>query len=107
MLLLKYGLMTGAVGLFLAAAAVLWTHVATAIRHSRPLTPRWRLAGRLAIFGVLALLPSRAIGVVPSGYAGVRISQLSGTLNGTAYPGTHLRSRSATCCRKPTRSGCA
>jgi regulator of protease activity HflC (stomatin/prohibitin superfamily) len=31
-----------------------------------------------------------AIVIVPSGSAGVRVSQLSGTLGGTLYPGTHF-----------------
>lgn len=90
MLLIKYALMTGAVGLFLAGAAVLILDIAGAIRNARPIAPRLRLAGRLALVGWLALLPALSIVVVPSGSGGVRVSQLSGTLSGTLYPGTHL-----------------
>lgn len=46
--------------------------------------------GRLAGAGLLALLAGMAIHVVPAGMAGVRVSQLSGTLAGTLYPGTHF-----------------
>jgi hypothetical protein len=40
--------------------------------------------------GSLVMLSALAIVVVPSGMGGVRVSQVSGTLNGTLYPGTHL-----------------
>jgi regulator of protease activity HflC (stomatin/prohibitin superfamily) len=90
MLLLKYGLMSAAVGLFLAAAAVLAADVVGVLRAPGPLTMRWRLATRLALLAWLPLLPALSIVVVPSGTAGVRVSQLSGTLAGTLYPGTHF-----------------
>jgi regulator of protease activity HflC (stomatin/prohibitin superfamily) len=90
MLLLKYALMTGAVGSFLAAAGVVVSDIVGAIRASRPVAPRLQLAGRLGLVGWLALVPALSIVVVPSGMAGVRVSQLSGTLPGTLYPGTHL-----------------
>jgi regulator of protease activity HflC (stomatin/prohibitin superfamily) len=38
----------------------------------------------------LPLLPALAIVVVPSGTGAVRVSQFSGTLGGTLYPGTHF-----------------
>jgi Membrane protease subunits, stomatin/prohibitin homologs len=44
----------------------------------------------LAIGGCLPLLLANGIVVVPAGMGGVRISQLSGTLPGTLYPGTHF-----------------
>ena len=44
----------------------------------------------VAAAGVLAFLAGLSIEVVPSGMAGVRVSQLSGTLPGTLYPGTHF-----------------
>lgn len=90
MLFVKYVLFTGAFTLFAGAAArlcrdayrILWLH--------HPETPRWRPAARLAGVGWLVLLPALAIVVVPAGKAGVRVSQVSGTLSGTLYPGTHL-----------------
>jgi hypothetical protein len=42
------------------------------------------------VIAVLLLLPGLSIVVVPSGTAGVRVSQVSGTLGGTIYPGTHF-----------------
>jgi regulator of protease activity HflC (stomatin/prohibitin superfamily) len=47
-------------------------------------------AGRLAILALISLLAGLAIQVVPAGMAGVRVSQISGTLPGTLYPGLHL-----------------
>jgi len=64
--------------------------VREAVRSSQPLAGRWRLAGRLALIGWIPLLLALSIVVVPSGSAGVRVSQLSGTLAGTLYPGTHV-----------------
>jgi regulator of protease activity HflC (stomatin/prohibitin superfamily) len=90
MLFFKYVLMTGSIGFFTAAVAVLAMDVRTAIRSAQPLSPRWPLAARLALAGWLPLLAALSIVVVPSGSAGVRVSQLSGTLGGTLYPGTHL-----------------
>jgi regulator of protease activity HflC (stomatin/prohibitin superfamily) len=90
MLLFKYLLMLGSAGLFLAAAGVLVADVVKAVRESQSLMLRWRLAMRLALLAWLPLLPALGIVVVPSGMAGVRISQLSGTLAGTLYPGTHF-----------------
>ena len=90
MLLFKYLLMLGSAGLFSAAAGVLVADVVKAARESQSLVLRWRLATRLALLAWLPLLPALSIVVVPSGMAGVRISQLSGTLAGTLYPGTHF-----------------
>jgi regulator of protease activity HflC (stomatin/prohibitin superfamily) len=50
----------------------------------------WRTAIALAVTGCLPALLAESIVVVPSGMGGVRISQLSGTLPGTLYPGVHL-----------------
>ena len=44
----------------------------------------------LAACGCLPLLIATGIVVVPAGMGGVRISQISGTLPGTLYPGTHF-----------------
>jgi regulator of protease activity HflC (stomatin/prohibitin superfamily) len=50
----------------------------------------WRLPGRLGLLGLIPLLAGLSIAVVPAGMAGVRVSQISGTLPETLYPGLHL-----------------
>jgi regulator of protease activity HflC (stomatin/prohibitin superfamily) len=52
--------------------------------------PRLRLPARLALAGVMLLLVHQAIAIVPSGFAGVRVSQFSGTRPGTLHPGVHF-----------------
>jgi regulator of protease activity HflC (stomatin/prohibitin superfamily) len=84
MLALKYLLEAIGVALLAAAAA---TVLYDLYRHNQP---RVRLAGRLAAFALLPLLAGIAIVVVPAGRAAVRVSQISGTLPGTLYPGLHL-----------------
>ena len=99
MLLLKYlflasgiGLLAGAIGL------VLWdVYRANALRiaegASGPLilaAVRWRMALRCALVACLPLLLSASIAIVPSGMAGVLVSQISGVAPGTLYPGVHL-----------------
>lgn len=90
MLFVKFALFTMSAGLFAGAAAVLLKEVYAAVSRSQPPVWRWRLASRLAFLAWLPLLPALGIVVVPSGMAGVRVSQLSGTLAGTLYPGTHV-----------------
>jgi regulator of protease activity HflC (stomatin/prohibitin superfamily) len=90
MVFLRYALLTGSIGFFLAAAGVLVNDVYAAIRSARAAVPRWALATRIMLLGWLPLLPALSLVVVPSGMAGVRVSQLSGTLTGTLYPGTHF-----------------
>jgi regulator of protease activity HflC (stomatin/prohibitin superfamily) len=90
MLFVKYALLTASIGFFAAAAAVLAIDARQAIRSSQPVDARWRVAGRLALVAWIPLLLALSIVVVPSGSAGVRVSQLSGTLGGTLYPGTHV-----------------
>lgn len=51
---------------------------------------RWNAAAKLAVIGVISGLLGLSILVIPDGYAGVRISQLSGVRPGTLYAGTHL-----------------
>jgi regulator of protease activity HflC (stomatin/prohibitin superfamily) len=51
--------------------------------------PRWSIAARVLAVGLIPLLMGLSIHVVPSGHAGIRISQLRGTLPGTLYPGVH------------------
>jgi regulator of protease activity HflC (stomatin/prohibitin superfamily) len=50
----------------------------------------WRAPLALAIVACLPLLVASSIVVVPSGMGGVRVSQISGTLPGTLYPGVHF-----------------
>ncbi len=90
MLVIKYALIAGAVGLLTSAAAILVLDAFTIARSLVPPPVRWRLAARLALLAWLPLLPALSIVVVPSGMAGVRVSQISGTLAGTLYPGTHF-----------------
>jgi regulator of protease activity HflC (stomatin/prohibitin superfamily) len=90
MLLLKYGLIAASTAGFVAAAAVLVADALRAGRGAQPLVLRWPLAARLALLACVPLIPALSLVVVPSGMAGVRISQLSGTLPGTLYPGTHV-----------------
>ena len=55
-----------------------------------PKRVRWRAAAKLAVLGCLPLLLALSIVVVPSGMAGVCVSQISGTRPGTLYPGAHF-----------------
>jgi len=80
MLTLKYLLEFVGFGLLAAAAALLFIHRAV----------EWRLPARLAALSVVPLLAGISIVVVPAGMAGIRVSQISGTLSGTLYPGLHL-----------------
>ena len=50
----------------------------------------WRGPLALALVACLPLLIAASIVVVPSGMGAVRISQVSGTLPGTLYPGMHF-----------------
>jgi regulator of protease activity HflC (stomatin/prohibitin superfamily) len=84
MLALKYLLIFAGVAMFGTAGALIGFDLYR--RHQ----PRLAAAARLAAVGLLPLLIGLSIQVVPSGAAGVRISQLSGTLPGTLYPGTHF-----------------
>ena len=119
MLVLKYLLMLAGAGLFTSAAAIVLydIYLASQLRRllggstpgaggpetsttpstagllltGRPSRPvRWGLAQRLAICGVVPLLLSLSIVVVPDGHAGVRISQIWGARPGTLYPGVHI-----------------
>jgi regulator of protease activity HflC (stomatin/prohibitin superfamily) len=80
MLAIKYLLILSAAGALGTAAFLFW--------RGTPLARRSTL--RICVFACLAVLLSLSIQVVPAGSAGVRVSQLSGTLPGTLYPGTHL-----------------
>ncbi|HUI55449.1 MAG TPA: SPFH domain-containing protein [Bryobacteraceae bacterium] len=91
MLTVKY--LFEAVGFALLAAAaamVLYDLYRMARAQSSPMTLRWQLPVRLAGVALVPLLIGISIAVVPAGSAGVRVSQISGTLPGTLYPGFHL-----------------
>ena len=101
MLALKYLLLTGAIGLFVAAIAVLAydlyaeykfrrDEASGATGLSEPDQVRWRTTIALLALAWAPMLIALSIIVVPSGMAGVRVSQLSGTKPGTLYPGVHL-----------------
>jgi regulator of protease activity HflC (stomatin/prohibitin superfamily) len=100
MLLLKFLLMFTGAGLLGGAFAIVIYDVyrtrqswrqdqADAMRPLPPGEIRWRLAGRLALVSMAPLLLGQSFAVVPSGRAGVLVSQISGTLPGTRFPGVH------------------
>lgn len=111
MLALKFLLTILGFGLFGSAAAIVAydVFVATRLRWllensaapsgegtaaipPRPFGPvRWSLAQKLAIVGILPILLALSITVVPDGYAGIRVSQISGVHPTTLYPGVHLQ----------------
>ena len=101
MLFVKYLLMTGGIGMILVAVGILTYDVYLEVHYRRalaaagpvPLPPtpmRWRTALALALLAWAPLLLAASIVVVPSGMAGVRVSQTKGTLAGTLYPGAHF-----------------
>ena len=90
MLAIKYVLLSGALSMFIAAAVVLASDARKVMLQPDTSSIRWRLFSRYVVIAVLLLLPGLSIVVVPSGMAGVRVSQLSGTVAGTIYPGTHF-----------------
>jgi regulator of protease activity HflC (stomatin/prohibitin superfamily) len=49
----------------------------------------WRNAAMLAFAGCVPMMLATGIVVVPAGMGAVRVSQISGTLPGTLYPGVH------------------
>jgi regulator of protease activity HflC (stomatin/prohibitin superfamily) len=102
MLFLKYLLMSAGIVMMLVAAAILSRDLYLELRYRQtmaapgggPLPPipriRWRSTLALALLAWGPLLLSLGIVVVPSGMAGVRVSQTRGTLPGTLYPGAHF-----------------
>src|SRR5229473_5482753 len=102
MLFVKYLLMTGGIVMMLIAVGILTYDVYLELRYRRalftagtgPLPPipqmRWRTSLALALLAWAPLLLALSIAVVPSGMAGVRVSQTKGTLAGTLYPGVHV-----------------
>ncbi len=102
MLFLKYFLLAAAGALFAGGAAIVLYDVIRLAQRLRgqtapppsgagaPLEIRWRTAAKLAGLAWLPLLASLSIVLVPSGQAGVRVSQFSGTRPGTLHPGVHF-----------------
>ncbi len=101
MLALKYLLMATAIGMFVAAAAILAYDWYAEVVYRRalargveglkePEAVRWRTTMALAMLAWAPLLIALSIVVVPSGMGGVRVSQIMGTQPGTLYPGVHL-----------------
>src|SRR5579863_3455233 len=102
MLALRYLLMCGGLGMILVAVGILGYDLYRELMYRRamatpgltpiPAEPEWRWRTTIAL-GFLAwgpILLAFSIVVVPSGMAGVRVSQTSGTLPGTLYPGVHF-----------------
>jgi regulator of protease activity HflC (stomatin/prohibitin superfamily) len=102
MLFLKYLLMTGGIVMMVVAAGILIYDLSKEVRYRRamaaegavalPVPPaiRWRTSVALAMVAWAPILIAFSIVVVPSGLAGVRVSQTQGTLAGTLYPGVHF-----------------
>lgn len=102
MLALRTLLLCGGFGMILVAIGILGYDlyrellyrraVATPGLNATPTAPQWRWRTSIALM-ILAwgpILLALSIVVVPSGTAGVRVSQTSGTEPGTLYPGVHL-----------------
>lgn len=99
MLLIKYLLLAGGLGMILGSVALLAHDWYLEINYRRPLGSeapipvraiRWRVAVALALLAWGPILIALGIVVVPSGMGGVRVSQTRGTLPGTLYPGAHF-----------------
>jgi len=103
MLALRYLLMTGGLGMIAVALSILLYDLYHEVLYRKavaapegevvvPPRPEWRWRTSLAL-GLLAwgpILLAFSIVVVPSGMAGIRVSETSGTLPGTLYPGVHV-----------------
>jgi len=97
MTVLRYLLFTMGAGLAASALTILAWDLYEIFRLRKraaeaPLPPfrfRLALAGRLAAFSIVPWLAAWSIALVPSGTAGVRINQFTGTRPGTLYSGVH------------------
>src|ERR1700730_12954761 len=100
MTLLRYLLIFAGFGLIVGALSILvwdlylvfsWKKQAAG-ESLPPFQPavRWKWAARLAILSLAPWLAGLTIAVVPSGSAGVRVNQFTGTRPQTLYPGVHL-----------------
>ena len=102
MLALKFLLMAIGVGMILVAVGILAYDFYREMVYRRALAApeagkvppapqmRWRTSLALVLLAWGPMLVAFSIVVVPSGMGGVRVSQMSGTLPGTLYPGVHL-----------------
>jgi regulator of protease activity HflC (stomatin/prohibitin superfamily) len=102
MLALRYLLITGGLGMMIAAICILTYDLYREMLYRRametpggavsaaPVVVRWRTSLALVMLAWGPLLMAFSIVVVPSGTAGVRVSEISGTLPGTLYPGAHI-----------------
>src|ERR1700722_15920251 len=101
MLALKYLLITGGVGMMIVAVCILTYDLYREFLYRRalatpggtaavPVVLRWRTSLALGMMAWGPLLVAFSIVVVPSGMAGVRVSEMSGTVPGTLYPGAHM-----------------
>jgi regulator of protease activity HflC (stomatin/prohibitin superfamily) len=101
MITLKNLLISGGLGMILVAVSILAYDFYREIFYRQavktqdasadpPAQLRWRTSLALALLAWGPLLVAFSIVIVPSGMAGVRVSQISGTLPGTLYPGVHF-----------------
>jgi regulator of protease activity HflC (stomatin/prohibitin superfamily) len=102
MLALRYLLIAGGVAMMIAAVYILTYDLYREMLYRRaletpggavgaaPVVVRWRTSLALAMLAWGPLLIAFSIVVVPSGMAGVRVSEMSGTVPGTLYPGAHM-----------------
>jgi regulator of protease activity HflC (stomatin/prohibitin superfamily) len=102
MLALRYLLITCGLGMIVAAVCILTYDLYRELLYRRaletpggavgaaPVAVRWRTSLALAMLAWGPMLVAFSIVVVPSGTAAVRVSQMSGTLPGTLYPGVHM-----------------
>ena len=102
MLFLKELLTWGGIAMIALAAGILTYDIYVALGYRQRATGggteplgtvphvRWRGMLGLALLAWGPILLALGIVVVPSGMAGVRVSQTSGTLAGTLYPGAHF-----------------
>ncbi len=85
--------------MFVTAATIVANDVWLLVQYRRkqaagsvavePQPIRWRTSVALVCMAWAPMLIALSIAVVPSGMAGVRVSQTRGTLSGTLYPGVH------------------
>jgi regulator of protease activity HflC (stomatin/prohibitin superfamily) len=102
MLALKYLLITCGLGMMIAAVCILTYDLYRELLYRRmlqtpggaasaaPVVVRWRTSLALGMLAWGPLLVAFSIVVIPSGMAGVRVSEMSGTVPGALYPGAHL-----------------
>ncbi|MFI5118228.1 MAG: SPFH domain-containing protein [Terriglobales bacterium] len=101
MLTFKYFLMAVGLFLFVAGISVSAHDIWLAIQYRRAVTRgqegvpepkpiRWRMTLALVALAWAPMLIALSIAIVPSGMAGVRVSETRGTEAGTLYPGVHF-----------------